>query len=103
MSGVIVLMTGRFPFASSIAVQTIQAFQSAFAREIRLVSNELYFGRWVSDDHKSEAVTFIDNGSLYISKLVVNGTDIFAVLEGPAYPRTRRYGLWTTGREDEFR
>ncbi|KAG8916832.1 hypothetical protein FRC00_014344, partial [Tulasnella sp. 408] len=100
--GVIVLMTGFDHNALKIAINAIQIFQGAFDRLLEQTTMELYGGYWKSDDGKSEAITYVEKGSLWLSRLFLNGTDIFAVLEGPLYPRGRRYGIWTTGRDEEF-
>ncbi|KAG9002541.1 hypothetical protein FRB90_011361 [Tulasnella sp. 427] len=102
-SGVIVLMTGRDPYAQKIAIDAIQMFQPAFDALLERTTMEMYGGYWQSDDGKSVAITYVEKGSLWLSRLFLNGTDVFEVLEGPGYPRGRRYGFWTTGRDEEFR
>lgn len=101
--GAIVLMTGRYHDAAYIATQIIQAFQAAFDPKVTGIASGRFGGFWVSEDEMSTAVTYMENGSLWINQLILNGTDVFEVLEGPRYPSHRRYGLWTTGRDDEFR
>ncbi|KAG9021907.1 hypothetical protein FS837_006870 [Tulasnella sp. UAMH 9824] len=101
--GVIVLMTGLDHNALKIAINAIQIFQRAFDQLLERTTMELYGGHWKSDDGKSEAITYVEKGSLWLSRLFLNGTDIFELLEGPLYPRGRRYGIWTTGRDEEFR
>ncbi|KAG8904132.1 hypothetical protein FRC00_014216, partial [Tulasnella sp. 408] len=101
--GVIVLMTGLDHNALKVAINAIQIFQRAFDQLLEQTTMQLYGGYWRSDDGKSEAITYVEKGSLWLSRLFLNGTDVFEVLEGPMYPRGRRYGLWTTGRDEEFR
>ncbi|KAG8921540.1 hypothetical protein FRC01_000197 [Tulasnella sp. 417] len=101
--GVVVLMTGLDHGALKIAINAIQIFQRAFDHLLEQTTMELYGGYWKSDDGKSEMITYVEKGSLWLSRLFLNGTDIFEVLEGPLYPRGRRYGIWTTGRDEEFR
>lgn len=101
--GAIVLMTGRYHDAAYIATQVIQTFQAAFDSRITEIASTRYDGFWVSEDEMSTAVTYMENGSLWINQLLLNGNDVFEVFEGPRYPSHRRYGLWTTGRDEEFR
>ncbi|KAG8904117.1 hypothetical protein FRC01_008863, partial [Tulasnella sp. 417] len=101
--GVIVLMTGTEYNTLNIAVNAIQIFQRAFDQLLEQTTMELYGGYWKSDDGKSEMITYVEKGSLWLSRWFLNGTDIFETLEGPLYPRGRRYGIWSTGRDEEFR
>ena len=103
MHGAVVLMTGRYTHSANLAMKVINAFQPAFDKRFASIADELYSGLWVSDDEASLASTYVESGSLWIDWLVVNATDIFEVLEGSGYPENRRYGVWTTGRSDEFR
>ncbi|KAG8987009.1 hypothetical protein FRB93_004977 [Tulasnella sp. JGI-2019a] len=100
--GVVVLRTGRYRDPESIAHKVAQIYQTAFDFAIGKNVAELYAGRWLSDDGNSEAITALQDGSLWFLKMVVNGTDIFQSLEGP-HPVSKRFGLWATGKEDEFR
>lgn len=91
---VVVLMTSQYRNALGLAIQAKQIFQPAF---------NYYGGFWQSGDMKSHAIVYVDNGSVWLGGLVLNGTDVFEVLEGrPSYPKTRKYGLWSTGRDEEF-
>ncbi|KAG8882569.1 hypothetical protein FRB97_008078 [Tulasnella sp. 331] len=54
------------------------------------------------DDKKSEVIIAFLNGGLWVVKMVLNGTDTFQTLEGTV-PTSESCGLWSTGREDEFR
>ncbi|KAG9027084.1 hypothetical protein FS837_004391 [Tulasnella sp. UAMH 9824] len=96
-------MTGLDHNALKVAINAIQIFQRAFDQLLEQTTMQLYGGYWRSDDGKSEAITYVEKGSLWLSRLFLNGTDVFEVLEGPLYPRGRRYGLWSTGRDEEFR
>ncbi|KAG8987014.1 hypothetical protein FRB94_002810 [Tulasnella sp. JGI-2019a] len=100
--GVVVLMTGRYPDAEGIALKAVQIYQAAFDWHVAQITDMLYGGRWISEDLKSEAITAVLDGSLWLIKMVLNGTDIFKSLEGPI-PVSKSYGLWATGRKDEFR
>ncbi|KIO26835.1 hypothetical protein M407DRAFT_7616 [Tulasnella calospora MUT 4182] len=102
--GVVVLMTGQYRFALELAIQAIQIFQPAFDLLQEQTANRLYGGFWQSDDLRSHAIVYVENGSIWLGGLVLNGTDMFEVLEGgPRYPKNRKYGIWPTGRDDEFR
>lgn len=104
--GVIVLMTGNFQDAGWLAAQTIQLYQPVFDRIIARATTHLYAGHWESEDKKSKAVTYVHKGSVWLRKLVLDGEDMFKVLARysrvPQIGKTH-YGLWSTGRKDEFR
>ncbi|KAG8989306.1 hypothetical protein FRB94_014485, partial [Tulasnella sp. JGI-2019a] len=100
--GVVVLLTGRYRDAESITFKAIDIYQKAFDQHIASVTKDLYGGRWISDDKKSEVVTTVHEGSIWAVKLFLDGVDMFKLMEGP-YPVSKRYGLWSTGRDDEFR
>ncbi|KAG8915159.1 hypothetical protein FRC00_007202, partial [Tulasnella sp. 408] len=101
--GVVVLMTGQYRFALELAIQAIQIFQPAFDSLQEQMARQFYGGFWQSDDLRSHADVYIKNGSIWLGGLVLNGTDIFEMLEGGTrYPKTRKYGMWPTGRDDEF-
>ncbi|KAG8908654.1 hypothetical protein FRB99_004942 [Tulasnella sp. 403] len=100
--GVVVLMTGLYPDATSIAYNAIRTFQAAFDHRLARRAVQLYEGYWQSDDLKSIAVTEVDRGTLWLKRLVLDGIDVFAMLEGPK-SKERRYAIWSTGRADEFR
>ncbi|KAG8987013.1 hypothetical protein FRB94_002809 [Tulasnella sp. JGI-2019a] len=100
--GVVVLMTGRYSDAEGIALKAVQIYQAAFDWHVAQITDMLYGGRWVSEDQKSEATTVVLDGGLWLVKMVLQGTDVFKTLEGPT-PISKSYGLWATGRTDEFR
>lgn len=95
-------MSGLYQDSEAIGLRAVEIYQTAFDLHVAHVTTELYTGRWVSDDRKSEAVTAFIDGGLWVVKMLLNGTDIFQTLEGPL-PVSQRYGLWSTGRKDEFR
>ncbi|KAG8960471.1 hypothetical protein FRC00_000266 [Tulasnella sp. 408] len=97
--GIVVLMTGLDHNAHKVATNAIQTFKRAFDQLLEQATMQLYGGYWKSDDGKSEAITYVEKGSLWLSRLFLNGD----VLEGPLYTRGRRYGLWTTERDVGFR
>ncbi|KAG8945132.1 hypothetical protein FRC04_001198 [Tulasnella sp. 424] len=88
--GVIVLMTGLDHKALKIGINAIQIYQSAFDKLVEQTTMELYGGYWQSEDKQSVAITYVEKGSLWLSRLFLNGTDVFEQLEGPQYPRGRR-------------
>ncbi|KAG8896802.1 hypothetical protein FRB99_008644 [Tulasnella sp. 403] len=100
--GVIVLMTGTYSAAGKVAQGAIQMFQSAFDHHLLRIAEHLYGGFWQSDDMKNIAVTYVEKGTLWLGRLVLNGIDVFAQLEDKV-PSSRRYAIWSTGRFDELR
>ncbi|KAG8888142.1 hypothetical protein FRB98_008334 [Tulasnella sp. 332] len=100
--GVVVLMSGQYQDSEAIGLRMVEIYQAAFDHHIAHVMTELYAGQWVSEDKKSEAVTTFLHGGLWVVKMVLNGTDIIKMLAGPV-PVSQGFGLWSTGKEDEFR
>jgi len=100
--GVVVLMTGRYPDSPAIAAKAVQIYQEAFDRHRSHTAADLFAGHWWSQDNAIEAITAVYDGGLWLVKLVLNGTDVFQSLEGP-HPVSKSFGMWATGRQDEFR
>jgi len=106
--GVALLMTGTSDAAGDIALDIFRHIQPTLdlilAREVA----KLYPGRWRTSEGNSEIVLGIDDGSLWISKLVLNGTDVLRLTQGIPYDEFSLkhpvpITLWSTGRHHEFR
>lgn len=98
----IVLAAGRKVDVQGISVAAVEIYQRAFDLHMADIAAERWAGTWISDDKRSVAVTVVFRGSLWLSTFRLNGMDVFKSVEGP-HPVSSRYGLWPTGREDEFR
>lgn len=99
--GVVVLFTGLFANAPGLAYSAIQTYQTAFDLHHASLVREWYAGEWESDDGQSQVRTVLEMGAIWISKLVLNGTDIFNEL---GIHGKGNLGLWAVeGRREEFR
>ncbi|KAJ7200974.1 beta-lactamase/transpeptidase-like protein [Mycena rebaudengoi] len=106
--GVALLMTGSASTAGDIVLEIFRQLQPALDRILAERAMELYAGRWIfrsNDD--SEIIVRVREGSLWIKKLQLNGTDVLRLTQDiPAkdkgvspFPIT----MWPTGRLHEFR
>ncbi|KAH7922968.1 beta-lactamase/transpeptidase-like protein [Leucogyrophana mollusca] len=98
--GVVLLTTGptsqTFPLSTLILEQVQEAFDAAIADATRNV----LVGTWSSDGSRNNIAIEIDEGSLYVTKYTLNGTNVLAVIQGN--DEAQRLPLWST-REDEYR
>jgi hypothetical protein len=104
--GVIVLVTGKYADTAHLAHEAIQRFQPVFDHLQERAASDAFGGRWVSDDEEDDQVIIrVYDGSLWIRKLVLNGTDVLALLQGQKPGQGKPSALWSTGaeREGEFR
>jgi len=101
-------MTGTSDAAGDIALDIFRRFQPTLdiilAREV----TKLYAGQWGTTGGDSEIVLDVDDGSLWISKLVLNGTDVLRLTQGIIdveffLKEPTPIALWSTGRRHEFR
>jgi hypothetical protein len=106
--GVALLMTGTSDAAGDIALDIFRRFQPTLdiilAREV----TKLYAGQWGITGGDSEIVLDVDDGSLWVSKLVLNGTDVLRLTQGIidvefSLKEPTPIALWSTGRHHEFR
>jgi hypothetical protein len=103
--GVALLTTGTSDAAGDIALDIFRHIQPTLdlilAREVA----RLYSGQWCANGRDSEIVLGVDDGSLWISKLVLNGTDVLRLTQGvaDALKNPMPITLWSTGRRHEFR
>ncbi len=103
--GVIVLMTGPYPDSQDFTMRAVRHFQPVFDDLLEQSSKDLYAGHWgvveKEGDAPGEAVVRIQEGTLLVEKLVLNGTDTLGLLQRTS--ETTPTPLWSTGRKDEFR
>lgn len=105
--GVALLMTGTASFVGDVALDIFRHMQPTLDRLLATQVASLYSGRWLPlDDDNSEVAIKVSDGSLWITKLVLKGTDVLAMTQQippqeswKAMPIT----LWSTGRLHEFR
>ncbi|KDQ21842.1 hypothetical protein BOTBODRAFT_169033 [Botryobasidium botryosum FD-172 SS1] len=99
--GVVVLMTGPISQAIELDRLVFSHFQSAFDRIAEERTHQLLVGDWLSVDNSQVEITIaIDNGSLFVTKYIIDGTDVLQTIQlgGPS----RKTALWSTG-DNEFR
>ena len=98
--GIIALHNGYFDDMEYFVKPAIDAFQPVFDRILEDQTRRLYGGTWFAKD--SEVVLTISDGSLWVTKMIVNGKNVLSAFWGDdkvSVPLT----LWSTEREDEFR
>jgi hypothetical protein len=106
--GVIALMTGKSKDSFGMAFEAIEIFQPFIDRYISSIASTLYDGTFQSNDGRSQVSTYVKNGGLWISELILDGEDILGKLvpmntKSGTLPHGRSYGVWWAGREEEFR
>ncbi|KAJ6579643.1 beta-lactamase/transpeptidase-like protein [Mycena vulgaris] len=106
--GVALLMTGSAPTAGDIVLNIFRLLQPALDRRVTANVVELYSGRWsLSDNDGSEIFIRVAEGSLWITKLQLNGTDVLRLIQDIPDDDRRSHPqpitMWSTGRLHEFR
>ena len=106
--GVVALMTGKSDDSFEMAFEAIEIFQPFIDRYISSIASTLYDGTFQSNDGRSRVSTYVKNGGLWISELILDGEDILRKLDPMntkkvALPHERSYGAWWAGRGEEFR
>jgi len=98
--GVVVLITGWNGDAEEVITKAFKLFQPAFDSVHEKGTKKLYAGTWKSEWSNSTAVISVDDGSLWMDKFTLHGSDILAVLRDD---HAEKVALTSTGREEEFR
>jgi hypothetical protein len=105
--GVALLMTGTSDAAGEIVLDIFRHIQPILDLILAREVEKLYSGHWISIGGESEIVLAVDDGSLWISRLVLNGTDVLRLtqsVDDALLPKkTMPITLWSTGRLHEFR
>jgi hypothetical protein len=99
---VALFMTGTSDTAGDITLDHFQpTLDLILAREV----TKLYSGQWSATRGDSEIFVRVDDGSLWLSKLVLNGTDVLRFTQGitDALKKPTPITLWSTERHHEFR
>ena len=96
--GIAVLLGGRYPDATKLAYDALDFVQPAFDAAHAEAVGALYAGAWASADGASAAAVSVDRGTLYVDRLVLNGSDVLALFGAPG-----RMPLRSSERRDEFR
>lgn len=96
--GVVVLLGGKYFDAAKLAYDTFEIFQPAIDGVLTEMSTQLYAGSWTGDDGNSSASIVVDKGTLYVERLISNGTDVLGMFHA-----SDRVPLRSSQRRDEFR
>ena len=96
--GIIVLLGGHYPDATKLAYDALDILQPAFDKAHVELATSLYGGKWASGDGNSSASVVVEKGTLFVDKLVLNGSDVLAMFHAPG-----RLALRSSERRDEFR
>lgn len=93
-------MAGRFSDSSWFTKRAIDLFQPVFEHKLEETTQNLYGGKWVGNaaDGENLVTLVVSNGSLWVTKCIINGDDLLDLYTGGT-PLT----LWSTGRLHEFR
>ncbi|KAJ7102487.1 beta-lactamase/transpeptidase-like protein [Mycena belliarum] len=99
--GVIVLVTGAYEDAMTLAQEAIARFQPAFEHLLGMQALYAYGGVWVGDD--SVAVVTVEDGGLVLQTLIVGDQDVLSLLQMNPAGESKPVALWATGHQHEFR
>ena len=98
--GVIILTTGPSMQTMQLNELILSHFQPAFDTIAEELARQNLAGKWVSPDGHYEVSIVVDSGSLFISRYMINGTDVLKTIQPDGI--SRRTALWSTG-GNEFR
>ncbi|KAJ7740566.1 beta-lactamase/transpeptidase-like protein [Mycena metata] len=106
--GIALLTTGSAPIAGHLVLEMFQQLQPTLDRLLAAQVAELYSGRWTAEsDVNSEIVISVAQGSLWINKLQLQGTNVLRLVQnipdGDTHSRAEPITMWSTGRLHEFR
>lgn len=96
--GIVVLLGGHYPDATKIAYDSLDFLQPAFDKSHAELAASLYGGKWSSSDGNSIASVVVQKGTLFVEKLILNGSDVLATFQAPG-----KLPLRSSQRRDEFR
>jgi hypothetical protein len=104
--GVALLMTGSAPTAGDIVLDIFRQLQPTLDRVLSVTVAQRYAGRWTSGNESELSIT-VAEGSLWITKLHLKGTDVLRLIQNiPDNDKSSRampITMWSTGRLHEFR
>ncbi|KAK7026569.1 beta-lactamase/transpeptidase-like protein [Favolaschia claudopus] len=109
--GVALLMTGTVPTstaAGDIVLDIFRHLQPTLDRILTVSAARRYAGRWISaDGDGSEIIIRVAEGSLWVTKLFLQGTDVLRLVhhipDDDRRSKAEPITMWSTGRRDEFR
>ncbi|KAJ7039382.1 beta-lactamase/transpeptidase-like protein [Mycena alexandri] len=106
--GIALLMTGSAPIAGDLVLEMFRQLQPTLDRLLATQVAELYSGRWTTEsDPSSEIFISVAQGSLWITKLQLQGTNVLRLVQnipdGDTHSRAEPITMWSTGRLHEFR
>lgn len=92
------LIGGEFADAPKLAYDAFDIMQSALDKAQAGAVSRLYTGKWEDEQSNSSAVTSLAKGTLYVDKLILNGTDVL-----PVFGASSKLAMRSTQRPGEFR
>ncbi|KAJ7683520.1 beta-lactamase/transpeptidase-like protein [Mycena rosella] len=106
--GVALLMTGTAPTVGHLVLDIFRLLQPTLDGLLAASVAELYSGRWIPrDNDESEIIVRVAEGSLWITKLQLNGTDVLRLVQdipsSDTHSSAKPITMWSTGRLHEFR
>lgn len=104
--GIALLMTGPSVVAGDIVLDIFRLMQPTLDRILADEVAKLYSGRWVTNDTEESLINIVLNdGSLWITTLVLHETDVLRLTQGITNDTQKAMpiNLWSTGRHHEFR
>lgn len=98
-------MTGASDAAGQVAMDIFRHIQPTLDRMLAKQVADLYSGVWLAADRKSSANIGVADGSMWITELTLNGTDVLRLTQGieDLTRTTAPITLWSTERKHEFR
>lgn len=102
--GVIALLTGTAENSAMWVEEAVSRFNPVFENIQKRQILRVYGGVWGNGDDR--ATVELLNGALYITQLIIRGTDVLRQIQNPdpnVGEKGKPVALWTTGRTGEFR
>lgn len=96
--GIVALMSSVYPDTGQIVYDAFEIMQPAIDNALAQLSEQLYAGSWKSADGHSSASIVVEEGTLWITQLTLNGSDALETLR-----TSNRVALRSLERRDEFR
>ncbi|EGN94876.1 hypothetical protein SERLA73DRAFT_96244 [Serpula lacrymans var. lacrymans S7.3] len=98
--GIVVLTTGPTVGIIPLINIIIENLQPAFGLALENATRDLLVGTWLSDDGQGTVTIVLEEGSLFVTQFLLNGTNVLSVMHQGKHPT--KVPLWSSG-EDEFK
>ncbi|EGO21816.1 hypothetical protein SERLADRAFT_474737 [Serpula lacrymans var. lacrymans S7.9] len=98
--GIIILSTGPMTQTIPLTNLIFDHVQPAFDAIMEAEAHKSLVGSWLSDDGQDNIAIDIEAGSLYVTRYILNGTDVLAVMHN--HIGSGKLPLWPTS-ENEYR